>query len=187
MENEQIRANRTGKSPHLVSIINSDGLTKIINFSNGQSSKVMAAKILISRPYSCLVLRLSKRKEVARSKSKEEYLFDISKVDQIFNHLLKDQHIKILDRYKIPSPEKLKNKKYCKWHHSFNHTTINYVVFRNAIQKVLKEGRFKLANHGLIKMIVDIDPFPSIATNMISTLNYNFHPKTKKGKQLFQT
>ena len=91
-------------------------------------------------------LEALKGKEVAKLGNREKYLFDISKADQIFYHLLKDQQIKLSDGHKIPSPKELKNKKYYKWHHSFSHTMVNYVVFRTAIQKALKEGRFKLAN-----------------------------------------
>ena len=55
---------------------------------------------------------------------------------------------------------------------------MNYVVFRNAIQKALKEGRFKLADHGLAEMIVGMNSFLSVATNMISKSSCNFHLKT---------
>ena len=106
------------------------------------------------RPYSCPTLRPLKGKEVAKSRNREKHLFDIFRVDQIFNHLLKDLQIKLLDGYKIPSPKELKNKKYCKSHHSFNHPMVNCVVFRNAIQKALKEGRFKLVDLGIVEMTI---------------------------------
>ena len=99
----------------------------------------MAIKILKERPYSFLTLRLSKGKEVTRLESKEEYLFDISKIDQIFYYLLRDQQIKLPNRHKIPSPEELKNRKYCKWHHSFSHAIMNCIMFKNVIQKALKK------------------------------------------------
>ena len=57
--------------------------------------------------------------------------------------------------------------------------TINYIVFRNAIQKAIKEGRFKLAKQNTIKMTIDTDPFPCIATNMISTSDCSFHRRVK--------
>ena len=41
--------------------------------------------------YTCPALRPLKGKEVARLENKNEYMFDISKADQIFNYLLKDQ------------------------------------------------------------------------------------------------
>ena len=42
-------------------------------------------------------------------------------------------------------------------HHSWTHTTNNYTVFKNSIQKTLKEGRLKLAEKR--DMIVDTNPF----------------------------
>ena len=49
------------------------------------------------------------------SKNKGEFSFDISKANHIFYHLLKDQHIKLLDGHNIPSPKELKNKRHCKY------------------------------------------------------------------------
>ena len=60
-------------------------------------------------------------------------------------------------------------------------------MFRNAIKKALKERRFKLVGHGLAKMIVDTNPFPSMVTNVTSASRCNFHPKIEKGKQLMQS
>ena len=74
------------------------------------------------------------------------------------------------------------NNKYYMWCHSFSHAIINCVMFMNAIQKALKEERFKLVDCGLINVIVDINLFLNMATNMISVLAYNFHPKTEKEK-----
>ena len=116
-----------------MSIIDSDMPMEIIDLSEEQLSKVMVAEIVKGRPYSCPALKPSKGKEVVHSENKEEFSFDISKADRIFDHLLKDQQIKLPDGYKIPSPEELKNRSYYKWHNSFNHNTINCVMFRNAI------------------------------------------------------
>ena len=74
----------------------------------------MAVEILKGRPYLCPTLKSSKGKEVVCLENKEEFSFDISKVKQIFDHLLKDQYIKLLDGHKIPSPKELKNMRYCK-------------------------------------------------------------------------
>lgn len=75
----------------------------------------------------------TKGKEVQALKSKMEYTFDISKANQIFDHLLKDQQIRLIEGHKIPSTEELKNKKYCQWHNSYTRSTANCVVFRKAI------------------------------------------------------
>ena len=116
-----------------MSIIDSDMSTEIIDFSNEQLFEVMAAEIVKGRPYSCPELKPSEGKEMVHSENKEEFSFEISKVDQIFNHLLKDQQIKLPNGHKIPSLEELKNRRYCKWHNPFSHAKINCVVFKNAI------------------------------------------------------
>lgn len=67
------------------------------------------------------------------SRNKTECSFDISKADQIFEYPLKDKQIWLLDGQKIPPPEDLKGKKYCKRHYSYNHDTSNCIVSRKAI------------------------------------------------------
>ena len=74
---------------------------------------------------------------------RETYLFDISKADHIFDYLVKDKQIKLPEGQKIPSADEIKGKKYYKWHHSWTHTTNNCTVFRNSIQKALKESELK--------------------------------------------
>ena len=147
-----------------------------------QNPKVVTAKILKGRPYTYPALRPLKGKEIAKLESKEEYLFDISKVDQIFDHLIKDQQIKLPEGHKIPFSKELNNKKYYKWHHSYSHATVNCVVFENVIQKALKERRFKIVDRGMTEMTIDTDLFPNATTNMISTSGLNFHPRTDRGK-----
>ena len=134
----------------------------------------MAVEILKGKAYSCLILRLSKGKEIAKFENKENYLFNISKVDQIFNYLLKDQQIRLLDEYGIHLLEKWKNRKYCKWHYSYNHLMVNHVVFKNSIQKALKDRRFKLVDKKVVKMTIVINPFLNIASNMISMSSLTF-------------
>ena len=41
----------------------------------------------------------------------EAYLFDITKADQFFYHLVKDKQIKFLEGHKISSAEDIKQKK----------------------------------------------------------------------------
>ena len=105
---------------------------------------IMITKLVHGKPYTCPALTPSKGKEVAKL-DKEAYLFNISKVGQIFDCLVKDKQIKLLKGHKTPLLEELKGKMYCKWHHSWTHTTNNCTVFMNSIQKALKEERLKLA------------------------------------------
>ena len=78
---------------------------------------------------------------------------------------MKDRQIKLLEGRKIPLVDEIKGKKYCKWHHSWTHTLNNCTIFKNAIQKVLKEGRLKQAEKG--GMTVDSNPF-GLSMNMVS-------------------
>ena len=135
---------------------------------------IMAAEFVHSKLYTYPSLTLSKGKMVAKP-NKEAYLFDISKADQIFDCLVKDKQIKLLEGYKILPIDEVKGKKYCKWHHSWTYSTNNCTIFRNSILKVLKEGRLKLAKKG--DMIVDTNLF-GLFVNMVSVF---VSQKEKKG------
>jgi hypothetical protein len=49
--------------------------------------------------------------------------FDMSKVEQIFDLLLKEKQLKLSEGYKPPTMQELKGRSYCKWHDSFTHNT----------------------------------------------------------------
>ena len=123
----------------------------------------MATKFVHGKPYTRPTLTPSKVEKVAKPK-KEAYLFDISKANQIFDCLVKDNQIKLLEGHKIPPANEIKGKKYSKWHHSWTHTTNNCTVFRNSVQKPLKEGKLKLAKKG--DMTVDTNLF-GLSINMV--------------------
>jgi hypothetical protein len=61
------------------------------------------------------------------------YGFDITKLDMIFDVLLKDKHISPSDGHK------LKGKKYCKFHNKIGKTTNNCIHFRDLIQQAIKD------------------------------------------------
>ncbi|KAG5068559.1 hypothetical protein JHK85_000936 [Glycine max] len=158
-----------------------------VSNKNGESyeeeAKIMAGEILHGKPYSCLVLKPNKGQ--GPSDGKVEYDFDISKAYRIFEHLIKDQQIRLKKGHKIQSLDKLKGKKYCKWHNSYIHFTTNCIVFRKDVHRALKEDHFKLANKGLAKMEVDTDPFPKLDINMVSYEEPS--SKSKKTKQVWQS
>ena len=87
-------------------------------------------------------------------------MFDISKADQIFDFLVKDKWIKLLEGHKLPLADQIQNLKYCKWHNSYSHYMNNCTVFRNVIQKALKEGKFKLVDKKGGGMTVNTNLFP---------------------------
>lgn len=121
LEKEKRRSSKR-RGRHLVAIVEyEDSEEEEID----PTTDMMHVVIIQGKPYSCPALKAPKGKEVQTSKNKVEYAFDISKVDQIFDHLLKDQQIRLMEGHKIPSAEELKNKKYCKWHNSYTYSTTN--------------------------------------------------------------
>ncbi|XP_059668900.1 uncharacterized protein LOC132313990 [Cornus florida] len=68
-------------------------------------------------------------------------------------------------------------KDYCKFHNSWRHSTNNYVIFRNIVQKAIEYGRLKFLEK-IEVMGVDGNPFPKVvATNVTSFASE--HPKKK--------
>jgi len=49
--------------------------------------------------------------------------FDVAKAEQIFDLLLKEKQLKLPENHKLPTTQELQGGLYCKWHHSFTHTT----------------------------------------------------------------
>ena len=88
--------------------------------------------------------------------------FDLSKAEQIFDLLLKEKQLKLPEGHKIPTAQELNGRPYCKWHHSFTHTTNDCKVFRQQIQMAIEQGRLLF---GQFAMKVDTHPFPGV--NMV--------------------
>ena len=76
-------------------------------------AEVRVAELQASPPYVCASLKPIKEKEKTNSSnnSNKSYSFDITKADQIFDVLLKDKQIGLLEGKKMPSAEEIKNKK----------------------------------------------------------------------------
>jgi hypothetical protein len=49
--------------------------------------------------------------------------FDVSKVEQIFDLLLKEKQLKLPEDCKFPTAQERQGRSYYKWHHSFTHNT----------------------------------------------------------------
>ncbi|CAL8988830.1 unnamed protein product, partial [Prunus brigantina] len=54
------------------------------------------------------------------------YSFDLTKVDALFDEMLLQKAIETPHR--MPKPEELKGRQYCRWHNSWNHSTNSCVV-----------------------------------------------------------
>ncbi|CAN0859676.1 hypothetical protein LINGRAHAP2_LOCUS7730 [Linum grandiflorum] len=98
----------------------------------------------------------------------EQFGFDNSKSDLIFDHFYKDGQVKLTRGHNIPPPKKLKEKKYCKWHNSMSHSTEHCVTFRNIFHITIEKGHVKFLEPKKDAMLVDTDHFPNVlGINMV--------------------
>ncbi|XP_059659104.1 uncharacterized protein LOC132305484 [Cornus florida] len=116
----------------------------------------------------------------------KSYSFDLSKTDQIFDHLLANKMISLPKGHKIPSTNDLKGKEYCKHHNSWNHATNDRTILRGLLQKAIDEGTLKFPEKTSETMKVDTNPFPIIAfTNVISLAKQENQQEAKKASDEF--
>jgi hypothetical protein len=88
--------------------------------------------------------------------------FDVSKVEQIFDLLLKEKQLKFPKGCKISTAQELQGRSYCKWHNSFTHSTGDCKELRRQIQLAIEQGRLILGQYA---MKVDTQPFLNV--NMV--------------------
>jgi hypothetical protein len=88
--------------------------------------------------------------------------FDESKVEQIFDLLLREKQLKLPEGHKFPTAQELQGRPYCKWHHLITHTTNDCKELRRQIQLAIEQGRLIL---GQFAMKVDTRSFPGV--NMV--------------------
>jgi hypothetical protein len=88
--------------------------------------------------------------------------FDKSKVEQIFNLLLREKQLKLPEGHKFPTAQELQGRPYCKWHHLFTHTTNDCKELCRQIQSAIEQGQLIL---GQFAMKVDTQPFSGV--NMV--------------------
>jgi hypothetical protein len=88
--------------------------------------------------------------------------FDESKVEQIFDLLLRGKQLKLPEGHKFPTAQELQGRPYCKWHHLFTHNTNDCKELHWQIQLAIEQGRLIL---GQFIMKVDTQPFPGV--NMV--------------------
>ena len=134
-----------------------------------QSYDIEAAEIVEHEPVFCDNLVRKESTHAQKFKNKEinkVYSFDISKADEIFDHLLKKKFIKLPSDVKLPSAEERRGKTYCKWHDAWSHSTKNCNVFRDRIQDQVKKGKLKFPEK---PMGMDTDPFPKIGEATTNT------------------
>jgi hypothetical protein len=86
----------------------------------------------------------------------------VSKVEQLFDLLLKEKQLKFPEGCKIPTAQELQGRSYCKWHNTFTHGTDDCKELRRQIQSAIEQSRLILGQYA---MKVDTQPFPNI--NMV--------------------
>ncbi|KAM0975794.1 hypothetical protein ACFX2I_018644 [Malus domestica] len=152
-----------------------------------QYDSIDTAKIVIDKPYICKASTHANSKDAKTRSTSEEatiktskvYNFDITKVDAIFDQLLLTKIVKLRPWHNIPKADDLKGKTYCKYHNSNKHMTNNCVVFRNAIQSWIDNGKLKFPEK---QMSIDTDRFPTATVSMVDA----YLPRDKgKGKAKF--
>lgn len=102
--------------------------------------EINVAEFIVFHPKECPALRKpnplkEKKKGKTNSQLAKEYSFDITKADEIFDWLYKEGQIKLPKDHVIPPIEDRAGQEYCKYHHSWKHSTHNCVVFRNMVNK----------------------------------------------------
>jgi hypothetical protein len=70
--------------------------------------------------------------------------FDVSKVEQILDLLLKEKQLKLPEGCKLPTAQELQGRSYCKWHHSFTHNTSDCKELHRQIQLAIDQGQLIL-------------------------------------------
>ncbi|KAH7845112.1 hypothetical protein Vadar_032603 [Vaccinium darrowii] len=134
--------------------------------------EVAVAEIVNRKPYACKAFAkfepTKAQGSMASPKTTRAYTFDITKAEETFDQLMADKLLRFSVGHKIPSPVEIKGKEYCKYHNSWNHTTINCIIYRNAIQDRIDKGNFKFPEAAKKGMAVDEDPFPAdFGANMV--------------------
>jgi hypothetical protein len=64
--------------------------------------------------------------------------FDKSKVEQIFDLLLREKQLKLPEGHKFPTAQELQGRPCCKWHHLFTHTTNDCKELCRQIQSAIE-------------------------------------------------
>ena len=106
------------------------------------TSKCIAERIdEVSEPFVCLVLKPSPQKNRLK---KTKYTFDLTLYDDLFDNLLKNNFIRLIDHKVISSLQDVGKQAYCKWHNSFDHSTKNCNMFRQKVQSAINDGRLSI-------------------------------------------
>ncbi|CAL9020591.1 unnamed protein product [Prunus brigantina] len=133
---------------------------------------ISSAEVNIDKPFICkgLVKTDNSRTKIPDAKfatrEMKAYTFDLTRAEAIFDLLFSEKKVKLSFGHKIPKPEELKGKTFCKYHSSWSHNTNNFVVLRDVIQKLIDENKLQFPEK--TAMQVDSKPFPPPVINMVN-------------------
>ena len=94
-----------------------------------------------SEPFVCLSPKPSKQQDRLENK---KYTFNSSMCDQIFDLLLQNNYIRILDHHVEPS---VQGRMYCKLHDSSKHNFEDCNMFHQIVKSTIYKGRLKFLKH----------------------------------------
>jgi hypothetical protein len=109
----------------------------------GEEQEVAVAEWTQGGGESC-VLQVVKQQGPAKG-----FNFDKSKVEQIFDLLLREKQLRLPEGHKFPTTQELQGRPYCKWHHLFTHTTNDCKELRRQIQSAIEQGRLILGQFAM--------------------------------------
>jgi hypothetical protein len=92
----------------------------------------------------------------------KDFDFDESKVEQIFDLLLREKQLNLPEGHKFPTTQELQGRPYCKWHHLFTHTTNDCKELHRQIQLAIEQGRLILG-----QFVMKVDTRPFLGINMV--------------------
>jgi hypothetical protein len=90
----------------------------------------------------CLALKSTPQRNRLK---KSKYTFDFTFCDHVFDILLKNNFIRIIDYNASPSIKNLEELTYCKWHNSSYHNTSDCNMFHQVIQSAIDKGRLRFS------------------------------------------
>ncbi|XP_045822090.1 uncharacterized protein LOC123914975 [Trifolium pratense] len=145
-----------------VETMDDDDEEYVINYGDIEDNEINVAELKPGPPYVCKLLKPSNGKNPVEPKNDKfvakTYSFDITKCDEIFDLLVTDGQIIVPKGLKVSPLEQQKKRGFCKFHNFLGHKTSQCVLFRDLVQKALKDGRLKFGEKSRQQMKIDEDP-----------------------------
>ena len=142
--------------------------------------------LFATRTFTCLLLvemTLYVWKKTQIVDTQVQYTFEVEKIEEIFDFLVKEKFITFPKDHRIPSKDELRGKPYCKYHNSWNHTSNACWRFRNVIHAKINKGILKFPDKRET-MAIDEDPFPPVALVNITSFDLRTLIESKKKGKL---